>query len=500
MGVIVRQSFKAGIIGYLAVILGFINTAIIYPYFLDIDEFGQIQWAIQGAIMFTPFITLGFNSVGTKFFGHFANTRESSGKFLGFLLTAPLIASMIFGCAYLLFRNGIIDYYAFSESGIGSLAIDALVIITIISGFITMLNVYCANYKRIAIPSGLNHLIKVTLPILSILYFYGNITYRSIFVFVVCFFVLLLVFFGLYLFRISKVLPTAGFKKIIPDQISSQIYPFAFFGILAGLGSILATRIDVFMIGTIIDSGSVAIYTFAIVATNTIALPITIVAGIATPIIAIQWKENNMLEMSDLYRKSTISLSLIAVGIFLTIWSGLDALFELMPKGDQYAKAKWCLLILGLAKVVDLSSGLNSQILSMSERYKAYFYFLLSLAVLNFAMNLILVPRYQIEGAAIATFTSIVIFNFLKFQYLKSKYSLQPFGTDNLKIFVLGGLVFILLTAVPKFEMAWINLFLFPILTVLIYAISAYKLKLSSDVNALVDDKLGKYFRYFNQS
>jgi O-antigen/teichoic acid export membrane protein len=67
----------------------------------------------------------------------------------------------------------------------------------------------------------------------------------------------------------------------------------------------------------------------------------------------------------------------------------------------------------------------------------------MSIAVILF--NLILIPLMGIEGAAIASFLAMFLFNLIKYLYVKKRLSFDPFSWDILKIILLGGFTWMIL-------------------------------------------------------
>jgi hypothetical protein len=50
MGVIARQSFKSGIVTYLGIVLGMMNTVLFYPYFLTVEQIGVLSFIAQVSV------------------------------------------------------------------------------------------------------------------------------------------------------------------------------------------------------------------------------------------------------------------------------------------------------------------------------------------------------------------------------------------------------------------------------------------------------------------
>jgi O-antigen/teichoic acid export membrane protein len=484
MGVIIRQGAKSSLVSYLATVLGIINTIIIYPLTLEIEQLGEVQFVLQTAAILVPFMVIGFTSVSNKFFAKYSEKERGVQGFFTLLIIPPILSAILLIILYYIFREPVFDYYGDSR-GVSPLAIKVLVMLTIVMSFASVANSYSANLKRIAVPAILNNFIKITLPTLCILFFTDVITFEFLLYGLVGHYLLLLIVFIFYLRRIGKISIDLSLVKSLKKPEYSAILRFALFGVLAGLGSHLATRIDAVMVTSLKSTYDNGIYSVAMFVSNTIAIPLTLVSAISTPMIAGYWHKKELTEIDSIYKKSSINLFVLGLGVFLIMWAALDGIFEVMPKGDEFKMGKTVILLLGLAKLVDMVSGLNSQILSMSEKYIMFFIFLVILSFSNVFLNIYLIPIYGIEGAAISTLISIFLFNLFKYTYIKYRFKLEPFSLDTLKILVLGLVLFGCLQVIPEFEIVWINLFVTPAAVLVIYTFIVLKMNVSEDLNRL---------------
>lgn len=484
MGLIIRQGAKSSLVSYIATLLGVVNTIVIYPMTLEIEQLGEIQFVIQTATMLVPFMVLGFTSVSNKFFAKYADVKDGVQGFFTLLLIPPVISSLLLILLYYVFRDQLFEFYG-HERGVSPLAIKMLVGVTILMSFASLANSYSSNLKRIAIPAVLNNAIKLSLPVLCLLYFGDVIKFEYLLYGLVVHYLLVLILFLRYLRKLGDVRLSLDLVRNIDRTEWNEMFRFALFGILAGLGTQLAIRIDAFMVTSLKTTYDNGIYTVATFMSNTIAIPLTLIGALSTPLIAGYWHNKDTEQIDNIYKKSSINLFVLGLGVFLVMWAALDGIFDVMPKGDEFKLGRQVVLILAAAKLVDMVSGLNSQILSMSEKYVMYFVFLVVLSFMNVGLNIMLIPRIGIEGAAIATLVSITLFNIMKYWYIKVRFDLDPFTFDTLKVLVLGALLFIGLEMTPFFANPILDLAVVPGVVALIYTAIILRMKVSDDLNDL---------------
>ena len=104
--------------------------------------------------------------------------------------------------------------------------------------------------------------------------------------------------------------------------------------------------------------------------------------------------------------------------ILLIIWPDfiLSVLF-----GDGFAVAATALIILSLANFFSVAMGQVGQVMALTghEKYTAYAVF--ASVIVNITLNTLLIPEHGINGAAIATGTSILIWNRLLAYWTREK-------------------------------------------------------------------------------
>ena len=110
------------------------------------------------------------------------------------------------------------------------------------------------------------------------------------------------------------------------------------------------------------------------------------------------------------------------------------------------------------------------------------------LVFITIATNYILIPKYGIDGAAMATAISVLLFNMIRLVLIKVKMNMQPFSKQTvITFFVLLFVYFIVdlfpLSSVVIFDIIWKSL-----LALLLFVPIVLKLNLSEDISGIVKD------------
>ncbi|MEM6967418.1 MAG: polysaccharide biosynthesis C-terminal domain-containing protein, partial [Bacteroidota bacterium] len=279
----------------------------------------------------------------------------------------------------------------------------------------------------------------------------------------------------------------------IKKPLAKAMANYSLYGLLNALGSQVAFRIDTLMVAGIIGITSSGVYAIVNVISDAIMKPAKGIIAISSPIISRSWKNNDLDEIRMIYKKSSVVLLTLGWLVFLGIWGSIDDLISIMENSEIIQQGKYVVLVLGLAKIIDLATSVNSEIISYSKKYQFNFYALLILAVLNIVLNLVFIPIYGLVGSAIATFCSVSIFNISKLIFIWVNFKMQPFTFTTLKILCVVGFCWSVIYFVSFNFHPIINIILRSTLLTVLYGSIILYFKISPDVNEMLYKWLKKF-------
>jgi O-antigen/teichoic acid export membrane protein len=353
--------------------------------------------------------------------------------------------------------------------------------------FMDLFSTYASNFQRVAVPELLSNLsLKVGLPILILFVYFDWWTEDQFEWGLVALYGLMALSLGLYLQQLEQWRLRIDWSFLTPRRRRSML-SYAFFGMLTALGSTLAFRIDSIMVTSLIDERTNGAYNIALFMTNTIIIPFQAINAIAGPIVADNWARKDLHNIQDIYRRSSLNLLLIGGFLFAALYLVLDDLLRISTNYEELVIIKDIVFLLGLAKVIDMTTGINNIIIGYSPAYRFNFYSILLLGVVNVLMNYLLIPRYHIVGAALATLISLLAYNLAKYLFILFRYGMQPFTWVTLKVLALGLGVYAVLSGLPRTGWPLVNLALLGGLFTLLYWIPALYWRLSPDINEVVE-------------
>jgi len=494
MGIIRRQGSKTLLVNYGGALVG--ALAVLFVYSSNDEIYGYAHWLFSTASLLLPLASLGILSLIIKFYPIYS--ESDSRKYNGFLSLILLLLGLAF-IVFLLMWHGLtpyfykflikgdINYELFQEY---EFFILSLVLLLVLQRFLTA---HASNRLRIVVPNLVTQFgYKVYLPIIILLYAWYDWTIYGFSWAIIAFFALTIVILSFYLVSLDAF----HFGMIRPPGKAfrySELSSFAFYGILNQLGNTIAMRVDSVMIPILLGSTSFnSYYIKAFFIANFIEMPTRSLNAIASPIISKAWKDGNTREIKMIYQKASNNLFLAGAFIFIGIWYCLDDLVAISSDPDSFPHVRIIFLLLGMAKLIDMLTSVNSYIIGFSKLYRYNLLFLLFLATANILLNYNLISSQGISGAAMATSLSILLFNLLKLGFIWRRFSMLPFTYGTTKTLALFVVLFSLYFVIDFGFHPLINILIKGLLVSLIYLPIAYFWKISPDVNESIEAFLNK--------
>ncbi|SHJ67889.1 lipopolysaccharide biosynthesis protein [Pseudozobellia thermophila] len=483
MGIVLKQSLNNSIVTYLGFAIGALNTLVLYLNFMSPTYYGLIQVILSASLVLNPILAFGVPNTLVKFYSSFKDAKTTDG-FLTLMLLLPLA---------LIVPVGIITYFGYEAIG-NFLSRENAIVKEYVWHifFIGMAMAYFEvfyGWARVQMKSVFGNFMKevfsrVMVSTMLFLLYFDIITVESYIHIMVGVYLLRTLVMKIYAYRLRP--PKLEFQ--FPDN-TRNILVYSTLIILGGSIAVVLLEVDKVMINQFIELENVAYYSVAGFIAMVIAVPSRSMHQITYPMTAELLNRKDKQALKRLYQKSSLTLFLISGLLFLLIFLNLNDMYAMMPEayGNGYVIFVW----LGLAKVYDALMGNNNSILYNSDYYRAILVLGVVLAAMTVVLNLWLIPRYGLNGAAIASFSALFVYNTLKIVYVKLKFSIVPFTkkTGLSALLMIGtGLLFYMLSF-PFHPI--VNIALKSLLITVFYLGVVYRFRISEDVYALI----GKYMK-----
>ena len=238
---------------------------------------------------------------------------------------------------------------------------------------------------------------------------------------------------------IRRIFPGIASRSPKPLFESKQLITFSLplgFGTFAWL---ILLWTDVLMLGYFRSASEVGVYRAA----SQTSLLINIIAGslitVFAPMIASLYSKGEFEEMGKVFQTSSRWSFSLTLPLFLTI--GVAGKNILSIFGTEFAIGWLPLVILALGQLARSGAGgLSNHMLAMSGNQYLKLVADIGLAITNIALNILLIPRWGVMGAAVATGISITTISMLRAALVKHVLGvgINLYNWTYLKIIVAG--------------------------------------------------------------
>ncbi|MBO9203526.1 MULTISPECIES: lipopolysaccharide biosynthesis protein [Niastella] len=479
-----RQSIISSLLVYVGLALGLLNT------YLYAKGFSEAQYGLIGAFQAFATVMFSFSNVGItyyiyKFYPYYKdNLPPDKNDMITLALLTSLVSFSFVVISGLVFKDFVIlkysahspevihYYYWLFPFGFG------LSIYSILEAFAWQLrkSVFTNFIKEI--------LWRLFATILIVLLFLKVIRDFDLFIKIYAF-----TYIGIaatlmgylvvtrqlhFTFSISRVT-----KKFYKKIVSIGLFIWTSFMVVN-----ISSVFDTLVIAAVVKNGMkfVGIYTLAQNMSSLVFAPQRAISSAALAPLSQAWKDKDLGRINRIYQRSSINQLIFGIAIFLLIWINFtDGVLTFHLK-QGYLDARIVFLFIGLTKVIDMGTGLNSQIIGTSSYWKVETISGVILLLLTLPLNYLLTLQLQELGPAIANLFAIIVYNAIRYFFLLKKFKLQPFTPQTLYSLLLGtacyAICFLLFNAQQGFGWIVLRSSVF----VLLYATGVLYFKLSPDV------------------
>jgi len=287
----------------------------------------------------------------------------------------------------------------------------------------------------------------------------------------------------LYLFFTGQLPLTFRISKVT-RRYAGKIVTLCIFIYSGTLIFYLAQVFDSLVIASVLPDGTAkaGIFTLATTLTAVIQAPQRAIVATAIPHLSRAWKERNIELLQKIYKRSSINLLIFAVGIFLLITLNYTESILTFKLKEEYLLGFNAFVFLGLSRVVDLGTGINTEILGTSNFWRFQLVAGVILLALMLPLTIVLAHRYDILGPAIAQFISYSVYNAIRIFFLWKKFKLFPFTRQSLHTVIAGLIVFVITYFACVNLHGFTGLVIRSLLFLILYGTVVIYLKLSPDL------------------
>ncbi len=433
--VLAKESIRASILTYIGAGLGFFTTFFILTQYLEPEQIGLIRLIQELAVLISSFALIGLSTSINRFFPYFRSTNQKDqvvhNGFWYYLIKMTCIGTastlLLLALTYILFRANI-EEFILTQNLLFQHYYYLIIPLSIIIVFWTISELYSIQLYKLAIPKGIRELgLRVFLLISYLIFTFTTLKFDGLMYLFIGSFALCLILSITYLKSLVP-LNMKHRKEFISPKLKHDFKRYTLLAIISTVGTTLASRMDLFMVSFIQTDGlqEAGIFTIAFFMVSILEIPTRSLIGITTPRIAQYMKEQDFDGINQIYKKISFYQLLTSLIIGFIIWFNFDNILEIMPNGISYQRAKNIFLLLGIAKLIEVTFTACHPIINCSHYYHWNIYYTVWLCIIAFIANLYFIPIWGTIGAAFSTLITAFIGYGLLQSLLYCKFKLQP--------------------------------------------------------------------------
>lgn len=493
MGIVFRQSVKTSLIIFTGALLGILTIWLSTKYIAR-QPLGFTGNLTYNCLLLAQIAILGLNATLAVYIHRYPPGDPKRKLLLSFCIGLPVILCLIAIAPFLLIKSWVINHFQQADQLYMARYYLLIPVYTILFVLQMLLEQYLSTQMKVAVAAFMREVVlRLIIIALILLFAAGKISFN---VFVITSVLSYLVPVAVFLFIAAS---GDGFsfsldiRAITPAEYK-ELWHFSWYHFLLAMSVTLMSYLDSVALPLYDKSGfvAVAVYRVAVFLISFLQMPNKAMINPVVTVLSQAVAEDDHLKIKDVFLRSSINILIATIFMAAIIICNLSNAIALLPSG--YEQIGLIFLILFLGRIVDLATGVNDAILSVTKHYKFSFYISIGLIVLLFGLIKWLVPVYGVYGAAWATSITLILFNVGKFLYVWLKLDMQPFSIHTLQVVFAGVVTVAAGYLFPHFLAGKGHMYIYTfidagirsLIIVAVYLLMLYWLKPSADLREYV--------------
>jgi O-antigen/teichoic acid export membrane protein len=432
MGIIQKQGVKSSFYIMLGFVIGAINLLVLFPLFFTKNDQGLVRAIIDIGATLSVFCTLGTLPVVYKFYPFYNQYLGPQKNELPFITL--LLNLMGFGLLLIIgwYEK---DFIILKLGKSPSLAqyFNYVYPYTFFLLLFYWLEAFAWGLRKGVYTNFLRETaIRILTTILIVAFGFHWITLPQFIVLFSFIYAVPVVLLFINLIQSKQWSIRAFTISSVTRRLKGKMISFALFVFAGQFFNLLARTNDTIMIVTLRSLSDASIFAIATYVSAILEIPQRSLNSISIPVLAQSWKDKDFANIKHIYHKSVSNLLVIGLMLFGLIWLNIENLVAFLnwvshKQSGGYDAISKLIFILGIAKLIDLATGVNGQIIGTSNYWKFDFFTNLFYILLSIPLNYYLILNYSLEGLAYSNLIALTLYNSIRFTFLYKKFNLQPY-------------------------------------------------------------------------
>lgn len=430
MGIISKQATQNAISIVLGTLIGAVNTIFILPHVFEDspDDWGLIKLITAYGITGAQFLCIGAPQIISRYYPRLKG--DARNAMITFSLALPALLLAILALLFWTTGDRLLMSILDENSAVRNEANYVLTLMLFQTLFIS-LSGYSASILKTTLYQILGDLFqKISYLVIVLLYGMDLIGFEM----------LLTLYTGIFVTQFV-VLLAHSFANGLQFNFKFNLLPklelinYGVYSILDRGAAIVVANLDIIMLGWILGASGlneIAFYTIAFYMGSVTMIPQKSISVIANPLVSKAIHAEDWADLKDIYVKSSITQLLLGGLIFALVWMNIDQILLVLP--EKFRGCKWVVLLIGLSKLFQLGSGVNGAIIIFSKYFRSNLVINGALVVLTIVTNYFFISErwmdMGINGAALATAITFLVYNIIKTAFVWSKFRILQINRE----------------------------------------------------------------------
>lgn len=487
MGIVRKQSIFSSIYIFIGFALGAVNTLLLYTKYLNMDQYGLTGIFRDISVLFSMLATFGTNTALLKFFPLYQARLGREKNDLPFLV----LMVGLFGCLLILF-----GFLAFKElivlkfgenSPLLVQYFNLVIPLTISMVMMGQMEGFSFMLKRTAVGNLIKEIgFRLVQTTAIVLYIYNIISIDTFF----------LIFSLMYVPSVIAMVILISYKKgiklnfhisTLTRKIYRKVISFSLFHFSGVVIAVLPFALNGILIMGISDKGlkDVGIYTIATFMVTMLDVPQRAMRGIGSATYSEAFLHNDLERVGRMQKNASLSLLIVGFCLFGLILPNIENIV-FFSKGKDFHPVISIFLIVGIAKLAELSMGMNDTLLSLSKYWRTDFFIATIIVILSIPTNILFIKWNPLLGAAFGQAIMLLLFCLLRSVMIWKYFKMQPFSSKTPLIILIGALATSVAYYLPDMSNVWADLFVRGTVFMVLYVVPILYFNISGEMNDLL--------------
>jgi len=399
MGIVFRQSAKNSLVTVTGAVLGALVVWLSVKY-IPKREYGFIGTFTNYAVTLSQLLLFGINYTLVVYIHRFATDDRKRKLLITWCFALPGALAIVAAIIYLLLRQWILRHFQLEDQPMMERYFIWLPVYTILFIYMMLYESYLGSQLKVAVAAFMREVVlRVANIALILLFAFGYVSFSAlvigtVIIYIIPVSILLLLTFKTKGFGWS--FSISGLSKIE----YKELFQFTWYHFLLTASVILLGTMDALLLPLYDHKGfSIsAVFRVAAFLISLLQIPYKAMTTASFTVLAKAFAENDIKKASDLFLRSSINIFIATSGMALLLCCNLQNVVAISNK--EYAEIIPVFMILFIGQIINIATGMNDQVLSITNYYKFNFYLSLFLLIVLFGLIRVLVPQYSLYGAA----------------------------------------------------------------------------------------------------